>query len=167
MLRPQPQRELPRPILNSAANAANRSRAPPNFVRNAESLSRSAVARHERNRVGCRSLWMLVAVVARHGCLEGFIYQHHSGDETPARRRNVVAPVSWHWRHHRALPSRRVTSRMPYLSGARLTLPESLLLRSPSRVGFRNCSTAALWCGFHFDPPPAEALRIQIEAGRR
>ncbi len=69
--------ELPLPKPNSAASVASPSRAAPSSVRNAESPRCSATASHERTRMGRRSLRMLVAVAAGHGCLEGIIRQHH------------------------------------------------------------------------------------------
>src|SRR5467141_746722 len=142
-LRP-PRPELPLPKPNSAANVVSPSRAAPNSARNAESPRCSATRCHERNRVGCRSLRMLVAVVARHCYLAEFVQQYHPGDEAPAPRRNAVASVSWYRRDHRPLPSRGIASRVSHLSGARFTLFESFLLCSARGVGFRNCFTAGL-----------------------
>jgi len=120
---------------NSAANVVSPSRAALNSVRNAESPRCSATANHERTRMGCRSLRMLVAVAAGHGCLGRSIQQHHPGDEASTSWRNAVASVPGYGRDHRRLPSRGVASRLSHLSRARLALPQSFLLRAAAPRG--------------------------------
>src|SRR5260370_40203235 len=122
--------ELPLPKLNFAANVASPSPAALNSVRNAESPRCSATANHERTRMGCRSLRMLVAVPAGHGCLGSSIQQHHPGDEASNRWRNAMASVSRYGRDYRTMPSCGVAPRVSHLSRTRLALPEPLLLRS-------------------------------------
>src|SRR6267154_2471262 len=136
--------ELALPKLNFVANVASPSRAAQNSVQNEESLRCSATANHERTRMGCRSLRMLVAVPAGHGCLGRSIQQHHPGDEASTRWRNAMASVSRYGRDYRTLSSRGVAPRVSHLSLARLALPQSFLLRAARRVGFRNCSAATL-----------------------
>src|SRR5260370_6255361 len=136
--------ELPLPKLNFAANVASPSPAALNSVRNAESLRCSATANHERTRMGCRSLRMLVAVPAGHGCLGRSIQQHHPGDEASTRWRNAMASDYRYGRDHRTLSSRGVAPCVSHLSRARLELPQSFLLLAARRMGLRNCSAATL-----------------------